>query len=71
MVNASSSLSGQLADESSRFASVTGRTGRGAGARACFIMLPKLPELFIALLGGLKARAVVGPLFANSAMNRS
>ena len=55
---------GQLADESSRFASVLAGLGVVPGARV-FIMLPKLPELFIALLGGLKARAVVGPLFAN------
>jgi len=55
---------GQLARESSRFAAVLARLGVAPGARV-FIMLPKLPELFIAFLGGLKARAVVGPLFAN------
>ena len=55
---------GQLARESSRFAAVLARLGVAPGARV-FIMLPKLPEVFIAFLGGLKARAVVGPLFAN------
>jgi acetyl-CoA synthetase len=55
---------GQLARESSRFEAVLARLGVAPGARV-FIMLPKLPEVFIAFLGGLKARAVVGPLFAN------
>lgn len=55
---------GQLAVESSRFAAVLARLGVAPGARV-FIMLPKLPEVFIAFLGGLKARAVMGPLFAN------
>ena len=55
---------GQLALDSSRFASVLTRLGVTPGTRV-FIMLPKLPEVFIAVLGGLKARAVMGPLFAN------
>jgi acetyl-CoA synthetase len=55
---------GQLATESSRFASVLAGLGVAPGERV-FIMLPKLPEVFFALLGGLKARAVMGPLFAN------
>ena len=55
---------GQLATESSRFAAVLAGLGVTPGDRA-FIMLPKLPEVFFALLGGLKARAVMGPLFAN------
>ena len=55
---------GQLAAESSRFAAVLAGLGVVPGARVSF-MLPKLPEMFIAVLGGLKARAVVGPLFAN------
>ncbi len=54
----------QLASDSSRFAAVLTRLGVLPGARV-FIMLPKLPEVFIAALGCLKARAVVGPLFAN------
>jgi len=55
---------GQLAVESTRFAAVLTKLGVAPGARV-FIMLPKLPEVFIAFLGGLKARAVMGPLFAN------
>jgi acetyl-CoA synthetase len=55
---------GQLACESSRFAAVLAKLGVAPGDRF-FIMLPKLPEVFIAVLGGLKARAVVGPVFAN------
>jgi acetyl-CoA synthetase len=54
----------QLASESSRFASLLVGLGVAPGDRV-FIMLPKLPEVFFALLGGLKARAVMGPLFAN------
>jgi acetyl-CoA synthetase len=54
----------QLAVDSSRFAAVLAGLGVAPGARV-FIMLPKLPEVFIAVLGSLKARAVVGPLFAN------
>ena len=55
---------GELTVESSRFASVLVRLGVVPGA-CVFVMLPKLPEAFIAILGGLKARTVVGPLFAN------
>jgi Acyl-coenzyme A synthetases/AMP-(fatty) acid ligases len=55
---------GQLAVESSRFAAVLAGLGVAPGARV-FIMLPKLPEVFVAFLGCLKARVVVGPLFAN------
>jgi acetyl-CoA synthetase len=54
----------QLASESSRFASLLVGLGVVPGDRV-FIMLPKLPEVYFALLGGLKARAVMGPLFAN------
>ena len=54
----------QLACESSRFGAVLAKLGVAPGDRF-FIMLPKLPEVFIAVLGGLKARAVVGPVFAN------
>ncbi len=54
----------QLASESSRFASVLVGLGVQPGARV-FVMLPKLPEVFFALVGGLKARVVMGPLFAN------
>ncbi len=54
----------QLADESSRFAAVLAGLGVAPGARV-FVMLPKLPEVYVAFLGCLKARAVVGPLFAN------
>jgi acetyl-CoA synthetase len=54
----------QLASASSRFASVLVGLGLAPGDRA-FVMLPKLPEVYFALLGGLKARVVMGPLFAN------
>jgi acetyl-CoA synthetase len=53
-----------LARESSRFAAVLTSLGVAPGDRV-FLTLPKLPEVFIAVLGSLKARVVVGPLFAN------
>lgn len=54
----------QLADESSRFASILSSLGVTPGER-CFILLPKMPEVFYAFLGALKARAVVGALFVH------
>jgi acetyl-CoA synthetase len=54
----------QLAEESSRFASILTRLGVGPGER-CFILLPKMPEVFYAFLGMLKAQAVAGALFVH------
>jgi acetyl-CoA synthetase len=52
----------QLAEESSRFANVLQALGLVPGD-ACFMLLPKIPEVFYAFLGTLKARAVACPLF--------
>ncbi|MBN8890726.1 MAG: acetate--CoA ligase [Rhodospirillales bacterium] len=48
---------------SNRFANVLGTLGVGAGA-VVFLLLGRVPELYIAMLGALKARAVVCPLFS-------
>jgi acetyl-CoA synthetase len=53
----------QLAAETSRFANVLGHLGIDAGDRV-FVLLPRIPELVVAALGTLKARAVFAPLFA-------
>jgi acetyl-CoA synthetase len=53
---------GQLAEESARFANVLQSLGIVAGD-SCFILLPKIPEVFYAFLGTLKARAIACPLF--------
>jgi acetyl-CoA synthetase len=53
----------QLSAESNRFANVLEHLGVGAGERV-FVLLPRIPELVIAALGTLKARAVFAPLFA-------
>jgi acetyl-CoA synthetase len=50
--------------ESGRFANVLTSLGLGAGD-VIFTFLPKLPEQFFVFLGGLKARCIVGTLFAN------
>ncbi len=52
----------QLAEESSRFANVLQSLGVVPGD-ACFMLLPKIPEVFYAFLGTLKARAIACPLF--------
>ncbi len=52
-----------LAGQTSRFANVLGGLGLGAGDRVC-VMADRIPELVIAALGTLKARAVFMPLFA-------
>ena len=54
----------QLADESSRFASVLAGLGVRPQER-CFLLLPQMPEVFYAFLGALKAQAVVGTLFSH------
>jgi len=55
---------GDLERQSSRFANVVGDLGVAPG-EVFFIFLPKMPEVFFAFLGGLKARAITGTLFAN------
>jgi len=52
-----------LAVETSRFANVLAALGIGAGDRV-FTLLGRVPELYIAVLGALKARCVVSPLFS-------
>ena len=52
-----------LARQTSRFANVLHGLGLGAGDRVC-VMADRIPELVIAALGVLKARAVFMPLFA-------
>jgi acetyl-CoA synthetase len=52
-----------LSEQSSRFAHVLERLGVGAGERV-FLLLSRVPELPIALLGALKNRSVVCPLFS-------
>ncbi|HET6818065.1 MAG TPA: acetate--CoA ligase [Mycobacteriales bacterium] len=53
----------QLAELSGQFANVLAGLGVGAGDRV-FLLLGRRLELYIALLGALKHRAVVSPLFA-------
>jgi len=53
-----------LAGLSSRFANVLEHLRIAAGDRV-FVLLPRIPELVIAALGTLKARAIFAPLFAS------
>jgi acetyl-CoA synthetase len=53
----------ELAALTGRFANVLERLGVGQGARV-FTLLGRVPELYVAVLGALKARCVVSPLFA-------
>ena len=53
----------QLAAETSRFANALGGLGLGPGGRV-FVLLGRVPELYIAMLGALKARCVASPLFS-------
>jgi acetyl-CoA synthetase len=53
-----------LDQESSRFAHVVQDLGLVAG-EVLFVFLPKLPEVFGAFLGSLKARLITGTLFSN------
>lgn len=53
-----------LERESNRFANVLAAMGFYSGD-ILFTFLPKMPEQFFSFLGGLKARIVVGTLFAN------
>ena len=52
-----------LAAETSRFANVLAGLGNGPGDRI-FVLLGRVPELYIAVLGALKAKCVVSPLFS-------
>ncbi len=51
-----------LAALSGRFANVLQRIGLGRGDRL-FLLAPRIPELYVAVLGALKAGLVVSPLF--------
>ncbi|MEY5098286.1 MAG: hypothetical protein RJA36_1005, partial [Pseudomonadota bacterium] len=53
----------ELAAASNRFANALERLGVRPGERV-FILMGRLPELYVALLGSLKARCVVSPLFS-------
>jgi acetyl-CoA synthetase len=55
---------GDLERESAIFANVMVDLGFAAGD-VFFIFLPKLPEVFFAFLGALKARLITGTLFSN------
>ena len=58
-----SSATANLADETNRFANVLRELGVQPGDRV-FLLLGRIPELYIAALGALKARCVVSPLFS-------
>ncbi|MGE0552821.1 MAG: acetate--CoA ligase [Gemmatimonadales bacterium] len=53
----------ELMDETARFANVLGRLGVTPGD-GVFVLLARVPDLYVAVLGSLKARCVVTPLFA-------
>ncbi|HXV94696.1 MAG TPA: AMP-binding protein, partial [Pseudonocardia sp.] len=53
----------ELAELTSRFANVLTGLGVGPGERV-FTLLGRVPELYVAVLGTLKARAVASPLFS-------
>jgi acetyl-CoA synthetase len=52
-----------LARETNRFANALEGLGLRAGERV-FILMGRIPEVYVALLGALKARCVVAPLFS-------
>jgi acetyl-CoA synthetase len=54
---------GDLARETSRFAHALRRLGVAEGDTV-FLLLGRVPELYVAMLGALKAKAVVCPLFS-------
>jgi len=54
---------GQLAERSSRFANVLDSLGVEPGERV-FVLAPRVPDLYVAVLGTLKHRSVLCPLFA-------
>lgn len=53
----------QLAADTNRFANALGSLGVSPGDRV-FVLLGRVPELYVAVLGGLKAKCVVSPLFS-------
>jgi acetyl-CoA synthetase len=53
----------ELASATNRFANVLNGLGVAAGDRV-FVLLGRVPELYIAVLGALKAKCVVSPLFS-------
>ncbi len=53
----------EMARESNRFANALGQLGVGKGERV-FVFLDRIPELYFAVFGTLKAGCVVGPLFS-------
>lgn len=53
----------ELAAEAARFAHVLRANGIGAGERL-FLLSGRVPELYAATLGAMKAGVVVSPLFA-------
>jgi acetyl-CoA synthetase len=54
---------GELAERSSRFADTLRTLGVGAGERV-FVLLARVPELYVAALGAWKNRSVFAPLYA-------
>jgi acetyl-CoA synthetase len=52
-----------LARETNRFANALAGLGVTAGERV-FVLMGRVPELYVAVLGALKARCVVSPLFS-------
>ncbi|MFC5499724.1 acetate--CoA ligase [Caenimonas terrae] len=54
---------GQLAQQTNRFANALAALGVQPGERV-FVMMGRVPQLYIAVLGALKARCVVTPLFS-------
>jgi len=52
-----------LAEQTSRFANVLASLGIEPGARV-YVLAGRIPELYIAVLGALKRRCVVSPLFS-------
>jgi len=52
-----------LAEATGRFANVLTGLGVGAGDRV-FLLLGRVPELYVAALGSLKAKCIVSPLFS-------
>jgi acetyl-CoA synthetase len=53
---------GELADSTSRFANLLDALGIGGGDRV-FVLMPRTAELYVAVLGTLKHRSVLCPLF--------
>jgi acetyl-CoA synthetase len=53
---------GELSELTSRFARALAHLGVGVGDRV-FVLLPRVPELYVAALGTLKHRSVLCPLF--------